>query len=147
MRHPLGAQWTFTPSPNNNHTFLSYSVEPTCLKPPDVRGTPTPSTKKAYLFAKFDGYFLQNDRFPWSIDIFGEIQSRLGIEFISGFQDGSKELTHRFSEVGIVNYGKMVKDRFFEKLRETFVVVGMGLPVISPTPWDGLCMGVPVSTL
>ena len=66
---------------------------------------------------------------------------------MAGFKDNDKGLTHRFADVGIVNYGKMVKDRFFEKLRECFVVVGIGMPVISPTPWDGLCMGIPVSCL
>jgi len=96
------------------------------------------------MFAKFEWFYTNNPRFPWTLDVFGEIQKRLGIEFISGFHDGDMQLTHRFSEVGIVNYGRMIRERFLEKLRETFVVIGIGLPLVSPTPWDGLCMGIPV---
>lgn len=47
-------------------------------------------------------------------------------------------------EYGITNFGQLGKMEFYEELGRSFVLVGVGRPRISPSPWDALCMGVPV---
>ena len=47
-------------------------------------------------------------------------------------------------ESGVVNFGHLDKMEFYEALAGSFVLVGVGRPRISPSPWDALCMGLPV---
>jgi hypothetical protein len=39
------------------------------------------------------------------------------------------------------------KTEFYTQLAMSSVLVGVGKPRISPSPWDALCMGVPASSL
>jgi hypothetical protein len=41
------------------------------------------------------------------------------------------------------NLGKMSPDAFIAQLSKSSAFVGMGRPPISPSPFDGLCVGVP----
>ncbi|KAE9392831.1 hypothetical protein BT96DRAFT_967329 [Gymnopus androsaceus JB14] len=43
----------------------------------------------------------------------------------------------------IVNLGLMQQEDFFRELGLSRVLIGIGLPALSPTPYDALCMGVP----
>jgi hypothetical protein len=48
---------------------------------------------------------------------------------------------------GLKNLGQLGKIDFYKELARSFVLIGVGRPKISPSPWDALCMGVPVSGL
>lgn len=56
-----------------------------------------------------------------------------------------EELALKVKEAGIENFGRLSKIDFYQKLSQSFVFIGVGQPRISPSPWDALCMGVPVS--
>ena len=52
-----------------------------------------------------------------------------------------------YEKYGLTNVGQLNKTEFYEQLASASVLVGVGKPRISPSPWDALCMGVPVSLI
>lgn len=126
----------------NNNTLLSYSIEPTCRRIPKPNSKP--ARPQAYLLAKQETYFYA-PRFSWTIPFLGELRERLGIDMVVGMHNDNATIREELEELGIPNHGRLPKLDFFRKLGESFVLVGVGQPRISPSPWDGLCMGVPVS--
>lgn len=48
------------------------------------------------------------------------------------------------SDAGINNLGLLSQEQFYDELGHSKVLVGIGKPRTSPSPWDALCMGVPV---
>ena len=59
--------------------------------------------------------------------------------------DDDEVTTKALEGVGITNLGRLGKIEFYEELGRSFVFLGVGRPRISPSPWDALCMGLPVS--
>lgn len=84
-------------------------------------------------------------RFTWTLDAFTSIKAELNVSFAGGFVNDEKETLKAVLDAGIINYGPLNKVQFYTQLAESFVLVGVGQPRISPSPWDALCQGVPVS--
>lgn len=145
-RNPLGEQFTLSPSPLNNNTLLSYSIEPSCRRIPLLSPHERAHPPQAYLLAKQGTYFLEG-QFVWSIPYFGHLRRSLGINIIGGMNNDNETIAAQFDRAGVTNYGRMDKMKFYEKLGQSFVLLGVGKPRISPSPWDALCMGVPVRHL
>ena len=55
------------------------------------------------------------------------------------------ETKKQVDKSGLKNMGSLDKFQFYDQMSKSFVMVGVGQPRISPSPWDALCMGVPVS--
>jgi hypothetical protein len=128
----------------NNNTFLSYSIEPTCRLIPKSTNRPARARPQAYLLAKQETYFYP-PRFSWTIPFLGELKSKMGIDIVVGMRNDNDTIREELDRAGIPNHGRLPKLDFYRKLGQSFVLVGVGQPRISPSPWDGLCMGVPVS--
>jgi hypothetical protein len=83
----------------------------------------------------------------WTIPLLSSLQDEFGIKVVGGM-DNNDGVTNRLIEnYGMTNFGQLGKFDFFEHLSRSFVLVGVGRPKISPSPWDALCMGVPVSVV
>lgn len=143
MKHPLGANFTISPAPNNNH-FLGYSIEPTCASLPKADASTRGQPPQAFLLAKQSHYLDSAPEFAWSIPALSQLQSKQRVVVAGGMVDDDSRVTKKIKAAGLRNYGKLGKIDFYEQLAKSFVLLGVGRPRISPSPWDALCMGVPV---
>jgi hypothetical protein len=85
--------------------------------------------------------------FPWTLPALAEIASELDVQIAVGLSEDDAPATGELlRESAVVDLGKLNKEGFMSRLSESFVLVGAGRPLISPSPWDGLCLGVPVSS-
>jgi hypothetical protein len=82
--------------------------------------------------------------FSWTLPLLGELQVALDISVVGGIVDDSAVTASKLQAVGITNFGQLGKLEFYGAMANSFVLIGVGAPRISPSPWDALCMGVPV---
>lgn len=141
--HPLGAQWTLSPEPYatfpstrqaEHNMYLGYSVEAYCgdVVPVEERD------HRAYILAKEKGYF-EPPQFAFSDHVFADLKRDLGVDFVAGIGKKGSALP----DAGVTNLGFMSVPDFRTALGRSKVLVGVGRPRLSPTPYDALCMGVP----
>ncbi|KAJ7129176.1 hypothetical protein C8R44DRAFT_907351 [Mycena epipterygia] len=151
--NPLGPQWTLNPEdalvgrgyPQN--TYLGYSIEAQCSKLPFIPHSKR--NREIWVIAKTLVYFHPDLR-AWAPDFFDLAANSTGVSFATGTGEplGSQQKSFRVRESdvasSIANLGPLVQDDFSFLLSHSLVVVGMGDPMFSPTPYDALCLGVPL---
>ncbi|KAH8081857.1 hypothetical protein HD553DRAFT_358927, partial [Filobasidium floriforme] len=141
--HPLGHQFTLAPEDyarypsrqgKENNLYIGYSIESYCanVQPEADR------ERRAYILAKHASYF-EPPAYKYSTDVFERIKGSSGIDFIAG----SGKQGDQLPDEGIENMGMMPSERFVQELGRSQALIGIGKPIISPTPYDALCMGVP----
>jgi hypothetical protein len=140
--NPLGKEFTLSPFLRNDNFHLPLSIEPTCRSIPAPK---KPHIKHAYLLTKQMRYLVDEPAFSWTIPGLAGIQQRLGIKILGGIKIDREEVAQYYDESGLTNLGELDKAEFYRHLGMSSVLVGIGRPRISPSPWDALCMGVPVS--
>lgn len=143
--NPLGKEFTLSPFIRNDNFHLSLSIEPTCRTIASLRPSQKPKVKHAYLLSKEMRYLVDEPAFSWTIPGLAGIQQRLGIKILGGIKNDRPEVAKHYEESGLTNLGALNKADFYHQLQMSSVLVGIGRPRISPSPWDALCMGVPVS--
>ncbi|TFK63467.1 hypothetical protein BDN72DRAFT_320900 [Pluteus cervinus] len=141
--HPLGNQWTLSPenygilSPGNsiNNTYLGYSIERTCMRRPVTPIAKRPN--QVYILAKRLSYFREKG-YSWPDISFD--QAPFPLQFVAG-------LTHDVEpdEVpgGIIDVGRLNQTQFYDHLGNSRLLLGIGRPPLSPSPYDALCLAVP----
>ncbi|CAK5274620.1 unnamed protein product [Mycena citricolor] len=141
--HPLGRKWTLSPEPYalehswySNNTYLGYSVEPGCKTVPYVPASERP--KQMYILAKHLKYFVAEEN-AWPLSFYDEVSTETGARFLLG-ADGYEPAGFPKS---IENVGLMPNSEFYRVLANSSLLIGIGLPWTSPTPYDALCLGVP----
>ncbi|KAJ8480912.1 hypothetical protein ONZ45_g15485 [Pleurotus djamor] len=142
--HPLGNPWTLSPenypllNPSNSaHNFyLGYSIERTCMAMPFT--PPKDRPMQAYVLSKQTSY-LSHENFAWSNMSFDP--PPFPLQIVSGMRNNTD------SSVAIPegwnNLGRLDKTQFYHQLELSRVLIGIGSPYLSPSPYDALCMGVP----
>ncbi|KAJ7763258.1 hypothetical protein B0H14DRAFT_3510672 [Mycena olivaceomarginata] len=140
--HPLGRKWTLSPEPYlpapENNTYLGYSVQPSCTQQPFIPHAQR-ARKQIYVYAKTADYFSPAKRaFP--PHVFARLSAALGVDFVVGVQEAGAAAV---LPAGVANLGGMGPARFYEAVASSWVLMGMGAPSTSPTPYDALCLGVP----
>ncbi|KAJ7077202.1 hypothetical protein C8R43DRAFT_1053748 [Mycena crocata] len=140
---PLKNKWTLNPedyrlegkgyAPNN---YLGYSVEPGCSTRPFVPHTER--KRQAYVLAKEMHYFSPEIR-AWDPDFYERAHEAADIDFVSGVRGAP---TADFPS-SLTNLGYMTPSAFYDQLSHSLVLVGVGFPLASPTPYDSLYFGVP----
>ncbi|ORY34622.1 hypothetical protein BCR39DRAFT_513651 [Naematelia encephala] len=141
--NPLGTAFTLSPSPRNENHFLSFSIEPTCHRLPRIHPQDRPKPPQVYLLAKQMRYLDNSSAFSWTLPALDSLQDEFGVRVVGGIVDDDADAAKALSETGITNFGKLDKIEFYEQLARSSVLLGVGRPRISPSPWDALCMGVP----
>ncbi|KAF7313104.1 hypothetical protein MKEN_00996300 [Mycena kentingensis (nom. inval.)] len=151
--HPLDGRWDLSPEayPGSDHTYLGYSIEPSCaarkLIPHDARL----ANPQAYLMGKNGEYFSAEKRAWQPHDIergAGALRDRAGsqpqVHFVAGIrQDGLPvEFAGTSASGTLKDLGHLHPHQFYEQLANSVALVGMGSPRTSPTPYDSLCLGV-----
>lgn len=122
--------------------MLSYSIEPSCRETIARLKRPVKPTQ-AYLLAK-SGSYLDPPLFPWSLPALSSIRKSLKIRMISAMHVEDQAQSDQLSKAGVDNLDKLEKSAFHAELANSFVLIGAGLPKLSPSPWEALCLGTPV---
>lgn len=90
-------------------------------------------------------YFSPSFNFTWTLPGLAAISEAEQVSFVAGIGgDENAALWTDISDAGINNLGLLSQEQFHDELGHSKVLVGIGKPRTSPSPWDALCMGVPV---
>ncbi|KAJ6529992.1 hypothetical protein DFH09DRAFT_934378 [Mycena vulgaris] len=148
-RNPLGAKWVLSPEPYHldpgspNTTYLGYSIEHACAATPFVPAAARPN--QAWILAKLLAY-LAPGQAPWTAGDYDAAARLTGVQWALGAgpgEDGKAPPPGVQLPATYVNHGRSTKDVFMRRIAQSRVLVGVGRPILSPTPWDALCLGVP----
>ncbi|KAJ7509753.1 hypothetical protein B0H11DRAFT_1257251 [Mycena galericulata] len=161
-RHPLGQRWVLAPEPfalqpdpylASNNTYLGYSIEDDCALTPFV--PPADRPDDAWVLAKLLRYLHPAGGAAWTKADFDAATNATGVRFALGASLASGDVDATRSKEDVlaelerhlpakrVNYERMPKAEFMSKVAQTKILVGVGNPSISPTPYNALCLGVP----
>jgi len=94
---------------------------------------------RAYVMAKWVGFMLA-DEAAWPPHFYGAASNTTTIKFVMG---AISDDAYPNLPPGMINHGLMPQPAFMESVAKSQVLVGVGSPPLSPTPYDALCLGVP----
>lgn len=143
-QNPLGHRFTLSPSSHDTkNRLLPLSIEHTCAP---RRFVPhTERRDQAYLLAKLVQYFEPSFNFTWTLPGLRDISEQESVQFAAGLRgEADSPIWDEIADAGITNLGPLDQAAFYDQLGHSKVLVGIGKPRSSPSPWDALCMGVPV---
>ncbi len=139
----LGKDWTLSPFPTNDHRFISFSIEQSCASHPYLPFEER-IPKEAYIFGKQVKYLTpSSEETVWGISVLDDLADEFGIRLKSAMANDNQDTWDLVEASQIHNMGHIDSERFLEELSGSDIFVGIGRPIISPSPFDALCMGVP----
>lgn len=130
-------------------TFLGYGLMPL---PEDTSFVPwSERPYRVYILAKQAHYFHNGHQHVYNFDFFTRAAKELseefpGFEFVGGFEDNrSPEDVEKWGKVPSVirNFGIMNATTFDEEYGKSRLLLGIGSPPLSPSPYRALSRGVP----
>ncbi|KAJ3525465.1 hypothetical protein NMY22_g10567 [Coprinellus aureogranulatus] len=150
---PLGGPWIITAvdnGPDYPYQYIGYSIEESCkalsVRPASQREHRVYILMKQLAYAHFAS--------AWDPDYYARAAAELGVLFVAGYGDnpkfkpGGQERPKGgwkdIEEPGKVqNLGQLDRERFLDELGKSKLLLGVGNPDWSPSPYDALCLGVP----
>ncbi|KAG9002662.1 hypothetical protein FRB90_011338 [Tulasnella sp. 427] len=161
---PLGGPFTLSPEPydiwptqqnaGKDNFYLGYSVESSCTKTPFI--PPTQRPRQTYILGKSLRYFTLPEYTLWTGDALTSIDDPFyldfsqdqNVTFLAGqlsHHDNDDVLRGKLRDPprGIVQHEKLSRSNFQKALANSRVMLGLGNPRLSPTPYEALCLGVP----
>lgn len=149
--HPLGKAWTLSPANyGNGNLFLGYSVNRTCALQPFIPHSERKN--QVFVLAKRLSYFYHASDYHWpNIDYAHPPASLPNLTFVGSiWNDTAHEPGHKVPlspqvPDGIINLSEtnLPVDEFFHAVGSSKLLLGIGNPPLSPSPYDALCLGVP----
>ncbi|KAL7415039.1 hypothetical protein BDY24DRAFT_383506 [Mrakia frigida] len=137
--NPLGSEWTLTPYPMpDNHTYLGYNFEG-CTDTPVV--PPSERSNTLFVLSKYLEYFHSQDTWPQLL--YSSIVNATGLEIITSAK-GRDDNDPNELPAGVKSVGRLSKEDYSLTVGSAKVLLGIGMPHISPSPYAALCQGVPV---
>ncbi|KAF6759565.1 hypothetical protein DFP72DRAFT_885447 [Ephemerocybe angulata] len=150
---PLGGPWIATAvdnGPDYPYQYIGYSIEESCLAQ-----TPLPASQRenrVYILMKELAF--AHFATAWEPSYYARAATDLGIKFVAGYGDDPKFKPggqdrpvggwKDIEEPGKVdNLGGMGREDFLRELGKSRLLLGVGMPNWSPSPYDALCLGVP----
>ena len=134
-----------------DYTFAGYSLEPPPGEMPFVPFAKRPH--RVYILSKRIQYFYQWANPMWDRGYFARAHRELSkiwpdFEFVGGFvDDRGKQEIEKQGEIslpeGITNLGPMTADAFDKEVSSARVMLGLGWPTTSPSPYRALAMVSP----
>ncbi|KAG9017554.1 hypothetical protein FRB90_000759 [Tulasnella sp. 427] len=134
-----------------NNYYLGYSVEPTCLSTPFVPWTERP--RQAFMMGKYLGYFLAPQYVltdpvgggpaQMADDFYQKFSEEENTTFIAGQFDLYMSRGYTKPPPGIVQQPRLQREAFQKLIAQSRVMVGIGNSLLSPTPYEALCLGIP----
>lgn len=160
VRNPLGASFTLAPEdyfvwpkdkPEVANTYIGYSLEKTCLKTPYIPWDQRP--RQIYVLAKWLKIFLypkyvltDPNKNYWNhlTDTFYlDLSKSLNVSFHGQFTTFEAPPNVTQPPPGISQLARMSRPDFQKTIASSRVMMGIGSPLLSPSPWEALCLGVP----
>lgn len=153
--NPLGGKWVVAPEDytyirqnDEEHHYLGYSIEHRCMD----HVTFSTREHRALILAKNDEYF-EEDRNLF-VGQLAEVRDQIlpatihgqhvKFDLLSTSGDEIPEgTTKETAEKGIFTIGRQPQKDWVEILARSKVLLGIGRPQLSPSPYDALCLGVP----
>ncbi|KAJ7928213.1 hypothetical protein B0H13DRAFT_1597860 [Mycena leptocephala] len=139
--HPLGRKWTLSPEPYlpapDNNTYLGYSVQPSCTQQPSSRMTS--ATRPGSRYTSTPRRQTTSPR----RSAHSRRTSLRACPLRSASLRRGRAGADSTLPAGVTNLGGMDPARFYEAVAKSWVLMGIGAPSTSPTPYDALCLGVP----
>jgi len=83
-------------------------------------------------------YLAESDRRAWPPHFYETAAQTTGLNFIMGASDDGPH-----PKVNVTNLGLLEQPNFLKAISQSKILVGVGLPFLSPTPYEALCLGVP----
>jgi hypothetical protein len=97
--------------------------------------------------------YVYNDDFAWNRSYFSLAFQELGTKFVGGWEmyqhynwDPEKQgemANIEDKEHGVINHGILPRPEFIHQVGKSKMMIGVGSPWWSPSPYDALCQGVP----
>ena len=97
--------------------------------------------------------YVYDNRFAWNRSYFHLASAEIGIDFTGGWQvdqhyqwnPEEKGIMKDIADPvhGVINLRKLAPHEFSEAVAMSKVMIGVGNPWWSPSPYHALCMGVP----
>ncbi|KAJ3348395.1 hypothetical protein HDU83_001347 [Entophlyctis luteolus] len=137
--HPLGEQWCITPEnyhswgPNSNDIYIGYSIENDCKDVPFIPWEDRPNN--TFILAKKFEYISGS---KIKKEIFERLSAASNSHPIQFY--GNYENSEAITGVNVLSF--MPRNEFQAFLSKTKVLLGVGSPRISPSPYEALCLGV-----
>lgn len=157
---PLGRPFTLAPEPyhlwnsyyesEGHNVYVGYSVERTCMKTPYIEYSERP--RQAYILAKFLSYFQRvdyllsdpsgNNATHLTDDFYAKLAEEIDMKWIASIKNDVKSEGSQ-PPPGIAQLERLDRPAFQHKVAQSRLVLGIGRPALSPTPYESLCLGVP----
>ncbi|KAG8913051.1 hypothetical protein FRC00_003158 [Tulasnella sp. 408] len=159
---PLRGPFTLSPEPyelwppgrdaGKENFYLGYTVEPSCMDTPYAPHGQRP--RQAYIFGKYLGYFLLKDYILWDEkggmkrsvddDFYLDFSQKENVTFLAGHFTLS-QVPEGFTDPprGIIQHERLSRSEFQKIIANSRVMIGLGNPLLSPTPYEALCLGIP----
>ncbi|KAI8840020.1 hypothetical protein BJ741DRAFT_575954 [Chytriomyces cf. hyalinus JEL632] len=134
--HPLSSEWQLSPEnykatkPFTALTYLGYSLEHWCRQTPYIHNR----ENRVYILAKHAGHVGTS---AFNMTLVQDLSSE-GIQFVMGGGNAGE-----FVWPNVTNFGVLTKEQFHVELSKSRVLLGLGNPTTSPSPYDAMCLGVP----
>jgi len=143
----LGRQWTLSPDDyglegqQEPNTYLGYTIEPECRAQPFI---PLKDREhQVYILTKSLQRFVPGPERAWSPEIFDEVSNATGVRFAIGVDPDRPPVGVPELPSNHIDYGLVDRRQFMANIAKSKVLVGIGNPINSPTPYEALCLGVP----
>ncbi|WVW85125.1 hypothetical protein I302_107162 [Kwoniella bestiolae CBS 10118] len=131
--------------------YIGYSLEDECMKHPFVPHHNRPLA--AWTLAKQASLFHLGDKETVFNKSYFELASKEpdleGLSFRGAYQVNGEYMKGWIHDTpvqalnGVVNLGKIGPDQFLDELANSRILIGVGNPPLSPSPYVALCMGTP----
>ncbi|GAA98137.1 glycosyltransferase family 18 protein [Mixia osmundae IAM 14324] len=118
-------------------TFLGHTIEKDCANLPFVAHQDRPHA--AYMLGKDSSYY-EPSRSSWTHDDLSAVVASSGLELRAGIK---VTRDNHVLPPAIKNIGVSTRTDFITSLGTAKVLIGVGNPIESPSPFEALCMGTP----
>jgi hypothetical protein len=140
----LGAEWSLAPedgiATGSDNTFIGYSIEDRCM-----RESPYYSQRehRALIFAKRTSFFGKKDNL--FAGLIAAAAAKVPKDGGRGFElvSTAGKKGEALDEPGVETLGRLSREAWIQTLARSKVLLGIGHPPLSPSPYDALCAGVP----
>ncbi|KAJ9122974.1 hypothetical protein QFC24_004012 [Naganishia onofrii] len=147
--NPLGNEWTVAPFPYPGHTYIPLTLEKSCLQldvvPHDQRKEEVTVLGKLYVnLARDTEYFYPHRMGLVPQDVWPPFQNATSLAPIANARALKDTDVEQSTPPGLINRGPVPSNDYTRQVATSKVLLTIGRPEISPSPYLALCLGVPV---
>ncbi|KAJ9119145.1 hypothetical protein QFC22_003636 [Naganishia vaughanmartiniae] len=140
--NPLGNEWTVAPYPYPGHTYIPLTLEKSCLQ---LDVVPYNQRKEEVtVLGKLYEYFYPHRMGLVPQDVWPPFQNATSLTPIANARALKDNDVEQTTPPGLTNRGPVPSKDYTKQVATSKVLLTIGRPEISPSPYLALCLGVPV---